>query len=96
MKNAIAFVFVCVAACYFPVSSQANVLAGGAAQVSDVAASVIPTQYGPGSGTGTGRNYGPGSGTGMGRCRSVRVRVCRGGYRDGRGPRCYFTRQMRC
>ena len=61
---------------------------------------VLLAQYldgGPGSGTGTGRRYtGPGSGTGMGRCRTVMVRVCGGGYGDGRGPRCRLVRQTRC
>jgi len=56
---------------------------------------------GPGSGTGRGRyrdeRYtGPGSGTGMGRCRTVFVEICRPGYGDGRGPRCYVERQQRC
>src|SRR4051812_21387669 len=41
--------------------------------------------YGPGSGTGMGQ-LGPGSGSGLGRCRPVRVRTCRGGEGDGRGP----------
>jgi hypothetical protein len=55
--------------------------------------------FGPGSGTGTGGarpSFGPGSGTGTGRCQMVRVRVCRGGSGDGRGPRCRFVQQQRC
>ena len=68
-----------------------------AARVGEADWDVLPIQYyGPGSGTGMGRYYGPGSGTGMGRCRPVRVRVCGGGFGDGRGPRCWFERQMRC
>ena len=55
-----------------------------------------PENYGPGSGTGMGRYFGPGSGTGMGRCRPVHVEVCRGGFGDGRGPRCWIEQQVRC
>ena len=52
---------------------------------------------GPGSGTGLGRGgFGPGSGTGTGRCRTVRVRECRGGAGDGLGPRCRIIREVRC
>jgi hypothetical protein len=51
---------------------------------------------GPGSGTGMGRSFGPGSGTGMGRCRPVRVKVCRRGSGDGRGPRCRIEERVRC
>lgn len=83
-------------------SSGAGVLSLGPGVDAEVQLqNVVPAQYyGPGSGTGTGRDgpgyYGPGSGTGIGRCRPVRVRVCRGGFGDGRGPRCYFERRMRC
>ena len=80
-----------------PQASSANVLGIGWEASPAEARDIIPAQYyGPGSGTGTGRYFGPGSGTGMGRCRPVRVRVCRGGFGDGRGPRCYITRQVRC
>ena len=85
-------------------SSYANALGvgPGGALASAKHRDVVPTQYyGPGSGTGMGRYfgpgyYGPGSGTGMGRCRPVHVEVCRGGFGDGRGPRCWIERQMRC
>ena len=81
-----------------PEASSATALGAGHRVLQAMSAEdLVPVQYyGPGSGTGMGRAFGPGSGTGMGRCRPVRVRVCRGGFGDGLGPRCYITRQIRC
>ena len=82
-----------------PEASSATALRAGYGVLQAMSAEdIVPVQYyyGPGSGTGMGRAFGPGSGTGMGRCRPVRVQVCRGGFGDGRGPRCYITRQIRC
>lgn len=97
-----ALVVATMATSFLPASSYASAVSAGAGADAGAARGVLSAQYyGPGSGTGMGRHSGPGycgpgSGTGMGRCRPVRVRVCRGGFGDGRGPRCYFERRMRC
>ena len=93
-----ALIFV-TATVFLSESSYANALGvgPGGALASAKHRDVVPTQYyGPGSGTGMGRYFGPGSGTGMGRCRRERVRICRGGFGDGRGPRCWIEERVRC
>jgi len=92
-----ALIIATAATMLLPGSSFANMLGAGHHVARSMPEQVVPAQYyGPGSGTGMGRYFGPGSGTGMGRCRPVYVRVCRGGFGDGLGPRCYLARQLRC